>query len=290
MNPGQFLEKHIRGRSSPSEVVSGAIEEAARVLNDDGRRKPPHLPDQAELVSDTLADTPAWVVVLDGGRFDLFYDLVGEYFDGDLRIAWNGGVGYTGDWFDRTLSGEYPDLGCFSWSPVRNFSGLEYDARDHFGVVPEIQSERSAEQKLRDLGYLDAPDRGGENPTAESTREVNQSVGEHFDDIDGGVIRYIKPHPPLTGLETMTTGKGKEERVRRAIENGDLTTHELTAAYVETYREGFEAAQRIVGTLPGDVVITADHGTCLTCGQYFHGRNFEKHDHLVNIPWFEVNA
>lgn len=289
MSLADFVRKHVHARTRPSAAVKAATREANRVVNEGTRRRPPHLPDHRDLVNDTLADPPAWVIILDGGRFDLFHDLVDEYFDGDLRIAWNGGVGYTGDWFDRTLSGEYPDLGCFSWSPVRNFAGLEYDARDHFGVVPDINADRSAEQKLRDLGYLDAPDRDGENPTAESPRQVNQSVGEHFDDVAGGVIRYIKPHPPLTGLERMTTGAGKEGRVRRALREGDLSTHDLTAAYVDTYREGFEAAQQIVGTLPGDVVLTADHGTCLTCGQLFHGRNFEKHDHLCHVPWFEVD-
>lgn len=288
MSLAAFVRKHLRARTRPRAAVTAAVREADRVVNVDGRRPPAHLPDQRELLQSVFAETPAWVIVLDGGRFDIFHELVGDYFDGDLQPVWNGGVGYTGDWFDRTLSGDYPSLGCFSWSPVRNFSGLEYDARDHFGVVPEVQPDRSAEQKLRDLGYLDAPERNDENPTAESPQQVNRSVGRHFGDVDGGLIRYIKPHPPLTGLERMTTGKGKEQRVRRALRDGDLSVAALTDAYIETYREGFEAAQQISGMLPGRVILTADHGTCLACGQLFHGRNFAKHDHLCVVPWYEV--
>lgn len=285
----QFLKKHAKARSRPEAVVSGAAREADRMFNAGDRQRPVHLPDQRELIDQFLADTPAWVIVLDAGRFDLFHELVGEYFEGDLRPAWNGGVGYTGDWFDRTLSGEYPDLMCVSWSPVRGFNELEYDARDHFGVVPEVRPDRSAKQKLRDLGYLDAPDADDENPTARSPEEVNQAVRRNLTDAEGGVIRYIKPHPPLTGLEEMTTGRGKEERVRRALDTGELDPYELAAAYIDTYHEGFEAAARLAPALPGRVVLTADHGTCLFCGQLFHGRGHAKHDHLTTVPWFRVD-
>lgn len=36
--------------------------------------------------------------------------------------------------------------------------------------------------------------------------------------------------------------------------------------------------------------ITHDHGTCLACGQLFHGRRLEMHDHLTTVPWFEVEG
>jgi hypothetical protein len=117
---------------------------------------------------------------------------------------------------------------------------------------------------------------------------VNRSVREHAGEIDGGVVRYIKPHPPLTGLESMTTGKGKAARVRSALDRGDLTYAELASAYIDTYREGLAAAADLVADLPGTVALTADHGTCLYCGQLFHGRNFEKHDHLTTVPWLVV--
>jgi predicted transcriptional regulator len=115
-----------------------------------------------------------------------------------------------------------------------------------------------------------------------------RTVRKYKDQVKGGIIRYCKPHPPFVGLERMTQGSSKTRDTRQALYDGDLTFAGLVDAYVKTYRQAFEAAASIVPELNGRVIITADHGECLECGQLFHGRNHVPHDHLVNVPWFEV--
>lgn len=71
--------------------------------------------------------------------------------------------------------------------------------------------------------------------------------------------------------------------LQRGIEELNQTVN------IETYKVGLEAATELVPDLPGRVILTADHGTCLSCGQLFHGRHLDKHDHLTVVPWMEVS-
>ena len=270
-------------------TATRAIRDRVRaVLNPDTkdeRRQPRHLPDQRGLIQELFRDTdPVWLLVLDAGRYDFFDQLVDEYFEGDLRRCWNGSIGYTGDWFERNISDTYPEQGLYSWLPLREQQG-PYDGRDHFTYAPDIGGSNDVEQRLAALGYQDGAVADGcqDEPAA-----VNQAVRERPSHIEGGVVRYLKPHPPFDGLEDITSTASKTERTQRALDDGEISYAGLTAAYEITYRTGFEYARELVPDLEGRVVITADHGTCLTCGQLFHGRHHEKHDHLTVVPWFEV--
>lgn len=256
------------------------------VTGDGGEERPPpvHVPDQRDLLSDAL-DRGAWVILLDAGRYDMFDQLVCDYFEGDLRRVWNGGIGYTGDWFVRNAAGEYSGCGLFSWVPLRE-QQIEYDGRLHFDVAPEIEQESDVETRLAALGYTEGDIDEG---YTEAPARVNQAVRDECDDLDGGIVRYIKPHPPFEGLEEITSESTKTEETEAALADGRVTNAELVDAYRETYRTGFEYARDLVGDLDGEVILTADHGTCLTCGQLFHGRYHDKHDHLTIVPWFEVS-
>lgn len=288
LNFRAFLRKHVAARSRPRDMAESAIEELGRKTATD-RRAPVHIPDQRDLIADLFAEAgPAWLVFFDGGRYDFFDQLVGEYFSGELRRAYNGGVGYTGDWYARNLAGNYEGRGMFSWAPIHGFVDADYDEREHFDVVPNVRADRAVNDQLAALGYREAHE--ATQPIHDEPRQVNRSVGGHLGEVNGGVVRYVKPHPPLTGLEDMTTGAGKTQKVRQAVERGELTYAELVDAYEATFREGLEAAAKLVPQLPGRVVLSADHGTCLTCGQLFHARTHEQHDHLCVVPWFEVDG
>ncbi|WP_152415784.1 hypothetical protein [Halovivax asiaticus] len=253
--------------------------------NGEERRPPVHIPDQRELLSNAL-DEPTWVILLDAGRFDMFDQLVGQYFNGKLRRVWNGGVGYTGDWFARNANGSYPDRGLFSWLPLRDQQG-EYDGRDHFEIAPEIDREMGVGSRLAALGYTDGDIDEG---FSEAPGRVNRTVRDRCEQLQGGIIRYIKPHPPFDGLEDLTSESTKTKKTEQALDSDRLTYAELVQAYRETYRTGFEYAKEIVGDLEGNIILTADHGTCLTCDQLYHGRHHDKHDHLTIVPWFEVSG
>lgn len=234
-----------------------------------------------------------WIIWFDGGRFDYFCELYREYFEGTPRRVWNGDVGYTGDWSVRHLRQEFPDMGCFSPVPLRELDAVDYDDTKWFDVAPDNEEydESSVEDRLAALGYLEHDQ--DEDPWTIHTTRVNEIVREYLDEIEGGVIRYIKPHPPFEGYEDITKGQGKVKRTVEALLSGDVTREELEDAYVQEYRKAFEGARDIIEDLDGTVVITADHGECLYepgCNQVYHGRNFQMHDHLTHVPWLEVEG
>ena len=143
----------------------------------------------------------------------------------------------------------------------------------------------SLADRLAALGYAEGGDAGD---VAIAPEQVNRVVRENLDELDGGIIRYLKPHPPLAGLEGLTSGPGKVRRTMEALASGSVTVDELEEAYERTYRVAFEAMLDILPELDGRVAVTADHGECLRCGQLFHADRFDPHDHLVEVPWFEV--
>lgn len=247
--------------------------------------RPYGVADQSKLLDDLLSgDDEAWVIWLDGGRLDVFDDLVWDHLDGDLRPAWNGDVAYSGDWAERHLERDLEGMGLFSTAALRSLDWSDYDGRDHFDVAPEIDTGATAEEKLAALGYIERM--GSEDPT--NPEKCNREAFSH-ECPRGGVIRYLRPHPPLVGLEDITTGRQKTRDTWHALWTDELTTDELWEAYIETYKVGLEAAARAVDELDGRVVLTADHGECLgDCGQLWHGRRHSMHDHLRIVPWFEV--
>lgn len=270
MSAIRFIKQQLRQRTGANE-----------------RDRPTHIPDQRDLLHDWFdPDETRWLLFFDGGRYDIFDQLVDDYFEGDLRRAWNGGVGYTGDWAVRNLTHDFGNRGLWCWLPLRDLQDVEYDGREWFATEPDIESERSVEERLTALGYADGP-------LAEtvdvSPKKVNEHVLADCAGYDGGVVRYLKPHPPFVGLERLTSTSRKTERTQAALDAGELSHAELTDAYIRSYRVAFERATELVSELDGEVVLTSDHGTCLTCGQLFHGRNYDRHDHLTVVPWFEVD-
>lgn len=231
-------------------------------------------------------NTPRWVIWFDGLRYDTAAALYGEYLTGEIRPVHNHDIGYTGDWATEFLTSDYPDLGLFSPVPLWGFGAVEYDEREHFGFVPDPEEydDASVEDRLAALGYLEQT---GDRWTRHTSR-INAVVREHVAEVDGGVIRYVQPHPPLAGLEDLTAGSGKIGRVEEAIESGDLTVEELHDAYLKTARNAFRGAADLISDLPGEVVVTADHGEALyegCCGEIFHARSNTKCDCLCVVPW-----
>lgn len=267
----------MKGKRIIDAVLPGEREQTAE--------RPRHIPDQREYIHRLFdEDDRVWMLFLDAGRYDMFDQLVWDYFDGHLQRTWNGGVGYTGDWAVRNLRHDFQGRGLFAQLPLRHLEGVEYDGREHFEIAPDPDGEVSVADRLAALGYL-ADDSAEWEIVPE---HVNRIVRRRRDEVSGGVVRYLKPHPPLAGIEDITSGD-KAPRTQAALDDDRLSYQDLTDAYRETYHIGLEAAAELVPDLPGRVVLTADHGTCLTCGQLFHGRQLEKHDHLTVVPWFEVD-
>jgi hypothetical protein len=263
------------------------VKEGLQKATESPRRQPCHLPDQRKYIQDLFdTDKQVWMLFMDAGRYDIFDQLVWDYFDGQLERVWNGGVGYTGDWADRNLRMKFGNRGLLSQLPLRYLQGVEYDGRDYFAMAPDISAESGVSERLAALGYTDGR---MDRTFGTSPFDVNVVVRQEQDSLNGGVIRYLKPHPPFEGMEEMTSQSSKTAETQAALDSGELSYQELTDAYIQTYETAFEAAAELVPDIDGKVILTADHGTCLTCGQLFHGRQLDMHDHLTHVPWFEVD-
>jgi len=270
------IATHAKDAIKQIAVKTGAIE---------SRTPPTHLPDQRGLIHELFdTDKQVWLFFFDAGRYDFFDRLVWDYFTGELQRCYNGGIGYTGDWADRNLRYDFGNRGLYSWLPLREHQG-EYDGRNYFDEAPDIVGDKEQEERLAALGYTTS---NVERTYEISPQFVNEAVTNST--MNGGIIRYLKPHPPFDGLESLTSESTKTAETQEALANGELSYAELTAAYVDTYKTAFEHAQELIPELDGKIVITSDHGTCLHCGQLFHGRNHAKHDHLTVMPWFRMDG
>lgn len=252
---------------------------------------------QAELLDKFFAgDGPRWLLWADGLRWDTFEDLHDEYLSGRVRPAWNHDLGYTGDWADRFLRRDFDrTMGFFSSVPLWEFEHADYDEREYFGLVPapDAYDDTLVADRLEALGYTARVDRPEDPPWQRRPLRTNAVVRDHLADLDGGVVRYIAPHPPLVGLDNTTSGRGKIDAVHEALATDVLTTENLREAYRATARVAFEAATDLIPDLSGEVVLTADHGECLsegTCSQIFHARGHDTHDHLTTVPWARVDG
>lgn len=218
---------------------------------------------QRDLLEHTLWDH---LIIFDGGRFDVFADIYPEYLDGSLQRVHNGGFGFTANWFAHHFPDTYDAQLFHGGLPIHAFeqNPQEYDEREHFADV---------------LGYeaYAWDDRRATCPPAAVIDAVQEhGLGEHT------VIRFLQPHNPYKGYPNVTTA-ADAQRLDRA---------ELWAAYEETYRWGLDAfTEELLPRLDGTVVVTADHGQCLGgCNQYLHGPDHDHHDHLVTVPWLEIDC
>lgn len=252
--------------------------------------------DQGPLLAEFLTrDGPRWLLWCDGFRADTFEQLYEDYLTGNYQSVHNGGYGYTGDWTEQMLDGDYPELGFFSPVPLWGFEAADYDERDHFGFVPDPgeYDDSDIQDRLAALGYVDAPEGVDDTTGRQPPEAINSVVREHMDSIRGGVVRYVHPHPPLLGLEDLTSGTGKIDRVEDAIESGDVSHQDLRNAYRRTAEVALRGVQDLVPDLDGEIVVTADHGECLgDCSgpQIFHARAHDNHSHLCTVPWFRVDS
>jgi len=283
-----FVTKHWNGSVSLRESIKDSVSEVDNRINQRERTAPTHITAQKTLLQQAFdTDETVWVFVFDAGRYDLFDQLYPEYLDGKLQRCYNGGVAYTGDWAMKHLRYDFGERGVFSYLPFRGLAAVEYDGRNWFEIAPDIDSEHSAYERLAELGYAE---RQINTEIAVDPGKVNETVRQHNESLAGGLIRYIAPHPPFDGLEDLTSESTKTVETQAALDTGSLSYQELTDAYKDTYRKAFRHAVELIPELDGEIYITADHGTCLTCGQLFHGRQLDKHDHLCIVPWFKVGG
>lgn len=227
--------------------------------------------DQRELI-----ETNDWsdIIIFDACRYDYFQKHYGKYFTGKLSKVWNGGVGWTFDWYKRTFRKKY-DVVLFTPLPVIRTKRFSDNKLVQFLLNPHPFLKVVGHRKI------------GAGPLDFTPEFVNEAI-QKSDWKGRRIIHYFTPHPPFPNMPC-TEGIGKAGKVQQKLKNGEITLKDLHNGYVSNLKIAFEAAVDIMPYLGKRVIITADHGECLgDCGMFFHGRRF-KHEHIVNVPWFEVS-
>lgn len=119
------------------------------------------------------------------------------------------------------------------------------------------------------------------------------------------VIHYLQPHAPYIGQEPLALGRwgrgwGRDVltmqmrrcmKPMRAIKSGHVTWEQLRAAYRANLELVWQAARDLIRVLPGQVIVTADHGEMLgENGRFGHEGNWQNEEILHTVPWLEVTA
>ena len=239
------------------------------------------IPDQRDLVPDTI---DRWYILLDGCRYDSFERLYDRHVEGTLQRTYTG-ASWTPDYFNRVWGGTYDGIFFHGGAPLHMAKMNDvYDEREHFTTVPAPNAYEWASA----LGT--SRPRQVADVVRDYTTPMQRDEWYQMETPQCGVIRFLQPHEPLLGLP-ITKGRGKISRVQNAIEAGDLSPSHIRGAYEATLDWALDAVGDLVEDLPGEVVITADHGTCFgDCGQFAHARGHDNHDHLIETPWLVVDG
>jgi len=216
------------------------------------------------------------LILLDACRYDFFEKLYPRFFEGELIKCHNEGVSWTYDWFSKFCR-NLNDVTLFTAAPVAVQKWKDkpvdgYDPKNHFREIPNWQE-------------FDWDHEKGTSPP----EKINKVVRRW--DCEKRLVRYLNPHPPLieTPLEDVTRGKGKTQRVKEKLENGEITEEELREAYEKNVRIALEGAMNLACDLGGEVVVTSDHGTALNeSGYLFHAKRYPEMPCLNHLPWLEV--
>ncbi len=267
---------------------------------------------------DELINLLGWdyLVVLDACRYDYFEEECP--FKGELKRArspaFEGEGAPTSVWYRNVFQKDYDDVIHISSHPRVN-SKLEvegFDAKKHFSTIIDLWDQGWDEK----MGTV-LPER----VTSRALEEIEKHPGKRF------VIHYMQPHTPYLSLGPPTTKKKKDPDSRtslcRRFRNklvstarnliGDKTAVDLMGllrlpplspmddalrrvgvegvkeAYRENLIRALESVKELVGSVDGEMVITADHGELLGEGGRF-GHDLKPRKELVEVPWFELSG
>jgi hypothetical protein len=269
-----------------------------------------------------------YCVVLDACRYDVFADVYGDYFDGEVEKRRSPGSS-TPEWASRTFTGEH-DIAYFSGNPFINDLGIplvdlewgascnyEWTANQHLshvvdvwkhgwdddlGTVPPDGIETAFDQyrHLADeaertvIHYMQPHAPYLRRGNGRKLEHIQKSMRRRADGDDGGsvldpILDRVRPK-----VEGYLDGNGLAQMVGLWLEldlEGLLTdgTRQTAMTYhEENLRIALESVASMVDDLEGTVVVTADHGEAF--GE--HGvweHHIETHiPPLVEVPWLEL--
>jgi hypothetical protein len=150
----------------------------------------------------------AWdhLIVLDGCRYDFFYEAYRSYFKGDLERVVSPGSN-TVEWVDKSFPGRYEDVVYVSANPYINsrMAVRDFDARDHFHEVIDVW----------DWGWDE--ELGTVHPGAVNRAAVKASKEHPGKRL---IVHYLQPHCPYIGHQPAGTGYPLQEPAAGVVLDG----------------------------------------------------------------------
>lgn len=276
---------------------------------------------------DFLEEDWDYAIILDSARYDVFEEMYGDYFSGDLEKR-RSKASATPEWAEKVLEGRQ-NINWFSANPFINGIGLP---------LKEIGSVDYQTNPSRHIAHVvDLWDEAWDAEDGTVQPEVvNREFRERIENLSDRrtVIHYMQPHAPFIGRgksrinkylqksfsELKKDGKkdskvpdsltkslsnllGRFEKTETGMKLGLIssldrksimevmrgdTRDTLMRYYRENMRIALENASELAEDLDGKVIITSDHGEAFgEQGVWEH--HAETHiPSLVEVPWLEV--
>lgn len=141
-------------------------------------------------------------------------------------------------------------------------------------------------------------------PVVEKTLEMHD---EHPD--KRLIAHFLPPHTPFLVKGGEKIDESSPYRTFTAVRNGEISTDEIRAVYVENVAYVLSHVERLLEELDGKTVVTADHGELVGEGVPWHVRvlhprwDWSKRHYfdfghygnvheqaLVTVPWLEIET
>ena len=263
------------------------------------------------------------LVVLDACRYDFFESIYNEFFTGILKKVISEGTD-TRKWLNRTFEKEYQDVVYVSGNPYvssNEFNNIGFEATKHFHRVIDVWND----------GWNGCLQTVPPKKVSKSTRMARakypaKRIISHFIQPHYPYLTVPYTYSDMGLAPHYNWAKGKEKRgtgysswpgiftvlekligsfltykLRKALKLRKSGPVELVAqrqgdeflrnAYRDNLKLVLEEVKKMIGKLPGKVVITADHGELLgESGLYEHPPEFDNLKILREVPWLEVSG
>jgi len=269
---------------------------------------------------DIMAENWDYLIILDACRFDFFKGIYKDFFkNGTLKKAISPGT-HTMDWLNKVFGDNYfNDVVYVSASPFITSkvevlrAGLRFYGKKHFFEVIDVWK----------WGW---DDRLGTVPP----RYINEATLRAKEDYKDKrfILHYLQPHAPYIGKnyvryiskEHREGGRKRSVRIRGSIgkliqkslgierrwkigkllgvapssQSDSIGYKEGMVGLRKAYKENLELVLGYVAelseSLPGNFLITADHGELL--GEHGKYEHYERYNYkeLIEVPWLSIKG
>lgn len=205
------------------------------------------------------------IVILDGCRYDLFREIVGEY-----------------DWLPSSTSSILSPA-SHSRGFSEEISKMPSDWLSSTAIFTTNDHLTRESSKTSFCEFESLSELAWDNELGRTTPDVLTDRGIEFwrknsDKCERMVLWYMFPHAPLKPFigdnrffENIAHHKDERDTVWHLVRTGELTKQEVWEGYLENLRWVLEYVELLKDSVDGSILITADHGNAFgELGVYGH--------------------